>query len=780
MAEHVFLPDEPPKPFRIEYDGILYDGGDWDTYPVRQGWHSEPWIAKFHQGKIPEEYHPAIRSWLYFGVLHYVFGDELDQADFLLTEEEEGDGEEDADADAEEQGSQRQYLTTRHLEKYTGDAKKWKKNGYAERAVEIVTKVCGQLPRYTPYLSAQMGFGIQLICHSLWYVASKRGGPEDKPAHVRNWMFVRPNLAEYMVQNGWCPLDAEKCRQAGSEVDTAAYLLQLVRTKAAWNKRDHAQCRKTECIADNVDESVYFTRHVEEDCSCEHVTADIPALGEILEDGGIPLVEITPPEEEGGEYTIRVVKRKTSTRYASISHVWADGLGNPHTNSLPNCQLGLLYERARMLLTDKEYVPKYENGPYGPLHTGAARLAHAFGSSRRGDSVLVWIDTLCIPHAREVRGLAIQRIRDTYLNAYRTMIIDSEIKQVESSAASSLELCLRVIYCSGWIRRLWTLQEGLAAKSRLYVLLADKAVNVSTIADELLTKSQKGKVPLLQERIVYLAVGTWYSYFQHTIDYASKFERFVTFVASPFVSGEDLSQELLISWNWFNVATRASSKDGDRPIVLAGVLNLDVGEILKVKGSDERMRKLYSMLDGFPSPVLFQAGPRFEEDGMRWAVKVCRFTDEVQYLGSGPGVITPRGLHVKDLRSWTFATPRILDLRRWIGADDRQYWHDWNDLPIAEGIPDKMLLLKTREPVDINPDELHGILLHESRASRAGELHDCALVSLQTTEDDVHYARYLSVGTIRAFDFARSDFPKEGFLIWGLWDDLQKPEWVVG
>jgi hypothetical protein len=97
--------------------------------------------------------------------------------------------------------------------------------------------------------------------------------------------------------------------------------------------------------------------------------------------------------------------------------VWADGLGNPHTNSLPNCQLGLLYERARMLLTDKEYVPKYENGPYGPLHTGAARLAHrAFLSSRRGDdSVLVWIDTLCIPHAREVRGLAIQRIRDTYL-----------------------------------------------------------------------------------------------------------------------------------------------------------------------------------------------------------------------------------------------------------------------------------------------------------------------------------------------------------------------------
>jgi hypothetical protein len=409
MAEHVFLPDEPPKPLRIVYDGILYDGSDWVTYPVRQGWYSEPWTPKFHQGKIPEEYHPAIRSWLYFGLLHYVFGDDLNQADFLLTEEGDGDG--------EEKGEQRQYLTTKHLEKYIGSAKEWKKKGYGERCVEIVGKVCGQLPRYTPYLSPQMGFAIQLICQALWYVANKRDGPHEKPSHVLKWMFVRSDLAEHMVQNGWCPLDAEKCRQAGGEVDTAAYLLQLVRTKAAWNKRNHALCRKTECIADNVDESLYVTRHVEEGCSCEHVHADIPALHEILEEGGIPLVEITPPEEEGGDYTIKVVKKRSSTRYASISHVWADGLGNPHTNSLPNCQLGLLYERARMLLTDKEYVPKYENGPYGPLHTGAARLAHrAFLSSRRGDdSVLVWIDTLCIPHAREVRGLAIQRIRDTYL-----------------------------------------------------------------------------------------------------------------------------------------------------------------------------------------------------------------------------------------------------------------------------------------------------------------------------------------------------------------------------
>lgn len=230
-------------------------------------------------------------------------------------------------------------------------------------------------------------------------------------------MFLRANHVEQMVKDGWCPLDAEKCRKAGGEVDTPAYLLQLVRTKPAWNKRNHELCNKTECVADNVDESLYVTRHVQEDCGCEHVHADIQTLHEILESGGIPLVEITPPEEDSEHYAVKVVKKRTSKRYVSVSHVWADGLGNPHSNSLPNCQLGLLYERARMLLTDKEYTPQYQNGPFGALHTGAARFAHrAFNSAKRGDnSVLVWIDTLCIPHAREVRSLAIQRIRDVYV-----------------------------------------------------------------------------------------------------------------------------------------------------------------------------------------------------------------------------------------------------------------------------------------------------------------------------------------------------------------------------
>lgn len=153
MAEHLFFPDEPPKPLSICYDGPLYDGGDWDTYPTRQGWESEPGTQKFRPGATPQEYHPMISCWLYFGMLHYVFGDELDQADFLRTEGEgEGDGKD----------GQRQYLTSKHLERYIGSAKDWKKKSHGARSVEIIKKVCEQLPRYSPYLSAEICFAIQL------------------------------------------------------------------------------------------------------------------------------------------------------------------------------------------------------------------------------------------------------------------------------------------------------------------------------------------------------------------------------------------------------------------------------------------------------------------------------------------------------------------------------------------------------------------------------------------------------------------------------------------
>lgn len=353
------------------------------------------------------------------------------------------------------------------------------------------------------------------------------------------------------------------------------------------------------------------------------------------------------------------------------------------------------------------------------------------------------------------------------------------MRQVDPHSTSHLELLLRVLYCSGWIRRLWTLQEGLAAKSRLYVLFSDSTINVSTIADELLTKLDRGKLPILQERITNFAIGVWMSFFKHTIDFSSKFERFVSIVASPF-DKSDITQDQLIAWNWFNVAMRAASKPGDRPIILAGILNLDVKEILDVKGPEERMRKFYSLLDEFPQDVLFQDGPRFEEDGMRWAMKGCQYTGVIRYLSSGAGKITPKGLQITLFYSWLFAYRTIFDLRLLDQAEGLRAWGQWLDEhDLADKTSPDAFLLETEVPVDLEPDGTYGIILRDSDGRRPDARNVCALVTLQTTEDAVSYAHYTSLGSVKYIS-SFADLPDQGYLVRVVWDDLQKREWIVG
>ncbi|KAL4949537.1 hypothetical protein BDW69DRAFT_188226 [Aspergillus filifer] len=803
MAEHLFFPDAPQKPLRLEYDGPLYDGGDWDTFPTRCGWLRESGAREFLARYIPYvnlpdeleylfQYRSRMECWLYFGMLHYVFGDQLDQSDFIIP--------------CEENEGQRQYITTRHLHKYIEDADDWKNNNRGARTVEIVNKVLELIPIYLRFIGKEMFLAIRLASHALWNVAIRRDGPQASPTSLGlgAWTIASAELKKLPLFDGWCPLEAEKCCGAGIYLDTQAYLLQLRRTKPSWNKRTHESCDKTQCVADNIDESNYVTRHVQEDCSCSLIQADIEQLHTILLDGGIPLAMITPCGEDdlgNQQYKLKIVKKRTNNPYVAISHVWADGLGNPQGNSLPHCQLGFLYEQARRLLHDKEYIPGYDEKVFGPLHTAAARFAHFASNAarRRDNSVLVWIDTLCIPHRSDARSLAIQRIRDTYTGASRTMILDSELMLVDSRLCNKMEVCLRVLYCSSWNRRLWTLQEGMAAKDKLFVLLADKAINIGTIPYMLMNKVDQEEFPIFQKGIAMEAAVIWHSYFQEPTAYASTSHRLV-------LNNEgSKSQGMVIAWNWFNVATRATSKDRDRPTVLAGVLNLDLSKILEVKEADERMRKIYSMLDMFPQDVLFLEEPRFEEYGMRWAMKACRFTGDYTPLVSDSGNITPRGLHVtrysslialsSDLFDLALAKSkrsdpdqRQMDWERWLDDSKLQYDPDFDSAsgsPATEPDTDarlSFLHLEQTVPLNLSLGETYGVILRSADPEQPTAQY--ALVALQTSEDGVHYGRYICTGRISAVTFNRSlysvEFPEQGYLLAGTFGDAQKHEWIVG
>ncbi len=81
------------------------------------------------------------------------------------------------------------------------------------------------------------------------------------------------------------------------------------------------------------------------------------------------------------------------------------------------------------------------------------------------------MDTLCIPvHssklAKSCRKKAIQLLGETFHEATAVLVIDRELEIVQSATAPFLELGLRIL-CSGWMKRLWTLQEAaLASEAR--------------------------------------------------------------------------------------------------------------------------------------------------------------------------------------------------------------------------------------------------------------------------------------------------------------------------
>ena len=71
------------------------------------------------------------------------------------------------------------------------------------------------------------------------------------------------------------------------------------------------------------------------------------------------------------------------------------------------------------------------------------------------------MDTLCVPvdpQSKEHRKKAIHLMANTFHEATTVLVLDKELLMIHASTSSFVELGIR-IFCSGWMKRLWTLQE---------------------------------------------------------------------------------------------------------------------------------------------------------------------------------------------------------------------------------------------------------------------------------------------------------------------------------
>jgi hypothetical protein len=168
----------------------------------------------------------------------------------------------------------------------------------------------------------------------------------------------REKLENQMISRGWCPQHVSNLSQK-FDLHTFAYLATFKRS--AFRLEGHQLCQaRSSCVLYNTNPATYKIRHTTADCACPTISVDYQSLLKIIEKDRVPLVSI----ERGTDitqYKLHIHSRSRRSKYIAISHVWADGLGNPSMNGLPACQI-------EQLMTSLSFLQKVRNFLLLALH----------------------------------------------------------------------------------------------------------------------------------------------------------------------------------------------------------------------------------------------------------------------------------------------------------------------------------------------------------------------------------------------------------------------------
>ncbi|RDW64369.1 uncharacterized protein DSM5745_09780 [Aspergillus mulundensis] len=418
------------------------------------------------------------------------------------------------------------------------------------------------------------------------------------PATARSTILTRRLLAK------WCVADVATTLKQLS-IDGHYYLAASPGLEAQ-ELDHHAKCVRAHCRYD-YDADMYVTRHFKDDrCRedvkwgwdlggesatswAEFITRVIGKPGAMIP---IALWNGRPGAMELSSYQFNLDGAHPRPEYVAISHVWADGKGNPRANALPQCQL----DRIQRLVGEIRWEGrKAMRGPPG------------------SDGVGFWMDTLCIPVGAEwkhLRDKAITTMRRIYAEAKAVLVLDDWLQEVRSDAAP-LDLMTR-IYQSNWIKRLWTHQEGFLPKA-LWFQFKDKAVEINELSRRFHDYDAS-----LQARGIHLGfpdgasmrLVEQYTSLRELIKGTAQTEgdKWMTYQALANVMSE-----------------RKTARLADEVLCLATIISMPLDDLVKIKSdTDEktaqaRMKAFLVSLGRFETGVIFNNYPRLEERGYHWA-----------------------------------------------------------------------------------------------------------------------------------------------------------------
>ena len=566
--DHLPLPLDPILPLtEVPY----LCGEPYDTtipfleYPRHKG---RPWMVPV---TIVDRYHDTLfptptsffQTWLFFGLIAEVLGDHFNHESFVSKSEYDGS----LILSTKELVS----LTAQRFESVTALDKPTQKSIYLGAAQ------CVDLTLMT-LLSATSDFNCA-VKNSIASVAELLGSAVDRahlglfPDAVRcktpfTANFYSNEMKTAMIAANWCPSDITRVTDKFTSTQSLYFFSKMKKPESVAN---HRACTTNHCLAYSTSLPQHKTRHCmscTNESACEDITINIRLLDDILRSGALPLLQITSKDNEPSKVTVELLSSKIeNARYVAISHVWADGLGNPSANSLPNCQLARLGEMLE------------------PFVEGGRRP-------------LVWLDTLCCPVEPKARVLALLQMRPTYAEANKTLILDSTLYNYNSQGLSAAELQARYL-TSGWMRRLWTLQESALAKDP-WVQFRDGPLSLLTMFDRLkkLHDDNLNHRRLLQDMWLNSQALTLHWYYTPS--------------GAPQLSLLDRA-----------LSHRNTTVASDESLCVATLMKLDVSRILPLS-SEDRMCKVWDLLaaannGSLPRNMIFLDGPKLKRRGYGWA-----------------------------------------------------------------------------------------------------------------------------------------------------------------
>ncbi|MCJ1267073.1 hypothetical protein MMC22_006958 [Lobaria immixta] len=576
--DHLSLPNDPVS---VEFDRVdfvcreKYDGGPFLTYPLRKGRaYMVPAVGHVSY-LVHERLHPTptseleafLQTWLFFGLLQEILGELYSHEDFVLQDEAASSPttvvstskllalmdtwiRSIAMIDPNRRISYHRISECLWLARTTLQAVPADFNPSQKYSIASMAELIG--------LAANKAFNVQPIhnkCRSVWTLNLQNMQRESQ-----------------MLKNGWCPSEISKCVHLFKSLQTMHFLSRMGKLEMA---QRHKWCSNDRCEAYQNNLRHYQTVHRTGDCSCDDYVIDSQAVARILEKGALPLLRIKNSEFLD-DFSVELVECQPNYTYIAISHTWADGLGNPHANSLPRCQLIHISNLASVV-----------------LHAAEPKL-----SSKHA---LIWFDTLCCPiKPVEAKRMALAQMKRTYQQANHVLVLDASLQIYNLESLDPVEACAR-IFTSGWMRRLWTLQEGSLAK-RLWFQFRDSAVELHPLWSALC-------------RILITEVGRKGLVFDLLIVNQSLRTFFHRNPGNPTAAA---GISVLID----ALQHRSVSVASDEPLLIGNLLGLDVGRILQVP-IEWRMATVWSQMwsvpRGIPQKILFHTGPKLATKGYRWA-----------------------------------------------------------------------------------------------------------------------------------------------------------------